>query len=58
MAQRKTTTDDGKTQHQRFVEAARRLGTDQDPEAFRRIVRKVATAPVTKPKKGTRKTKS
>ena len=57
MAQRKTTTDDGKTQHQRFVEAARKLGTDQDPEAFRRIVRKVATAPVTKPRKGTRKTK-
>ena len=45
MAQRKPAADDGKTQHQRFVEAARKLGTNEDPEAFRRIVRKVATAP-------------
>lgn len=48
MAKAKTTPDDGKTQHQRFVEAARRLGTDEDPEHFRRIVRKIATAPVPK----------
>jgi hypothetical protein len=58
MAQRKPSTDDGKTQHQRFVEAARKLGTDQDPEHFRRVVRKIATAPVTKPKKGARKGKT
>ena len=57
MAKAKTAADDGKTQHQRFVEAARKLGTDEDPEAFRRIVRKIATAPVTKPKKGARKSK-
>lgn len=55
MAQRKRAPDDGKTQHQRFVEAARKLGTDEDPEHFRRIVKKIATAPVTKPKKGARK---
>lgn len=47
MARRKTAApDDDKTQHQRFVEAARRLGTDQGPENFRRIVKKIATAPV------------
>jgi hypothetical protein len=57
MAQRKA-SEDGKTQHQRFVEAARRLGTDEDPEHFRSIVRKIATAPVAKPKKGTRKSKA
>ena len=44
MAQRKAVSD-GKTQHQRFVEAARKLGADEDAEAFRRIVPKVATAP-------------
>jgi hypothetical protein len=42
---------DGKTQHQRFVEAARALGADEDPEVLRRIVRTVATAPTKKVKK-------
>ena len=50
--------DDGKTQHQRFVEAARKLGADTDKETFRGIVRKIATAPVKKPKKGAKKPKA
>ena len=56
MAQRKAVSD-GKTQHQRFVEAARKLGADEDAEAFRRIVRKVATAPTKKVKKAAKKRK-
>jgi hypothetical protein len=35
MAQRKPAPDDGKTQHQRFIDAARRLGTDEDLPARR-----------------------
>lgn len=46
--------DDGKTQHQRFVEAAREHGTDESEDTFKRALRKVATAPVTK-KDGSRK---
>ena len=55
MAKAKTAVDDGKTQHQRFVEKARELGAGEDPEAFRRIVRTVATAPTKKVKKSMKK---
>jgi hypothetical protein len=60
MAQRKMTArDDGKTQRQRFIEAAREHGADGDAETFRRAVRTVATAkPMPKPKVGARKRKS
>ena len=34
--------DMSKTQHQRFVEAAKKLGADTDAETFRNIVRKFA----------------
>lgn len=51
MAKAKTAVSDGKTQHQRFVEKARELGADEDAQAFRRIVRTVATAPTKKVKK-------
>ncbi len=44
-------TDEGKTQRQKFVETARELGADGDDDAFRRALRKIATAPVSKPKK-------
>lgn len=57
MAQRKT-NEDGKTQRQKFVDAARELGADSDRDAFRGIVRKVATAKTEAPKKGARKPKS
>ena len=57
MAQRKTTTADGKTQRQRFVEAARDVGADKDEAAFRRALRKVAIAPGMKAKKAAKKSK-
>ena len=57
MAVRKA-AEDGKSQRQKFIDAACELGADGDENAFRRAVRKVATAPVTKPKKVARKTKA
>ena len=57
MAKAKATVSDGRTQHQRFVEAARELGADEDVEAFRRIVRTVATAPTKQVKKAAKKRK-
>ena len=47
--------DGGKTQRQKFIEAARELGADGDEDTFRRAVRKIATAPVSKAKKPARK---
>jgi hypothetical protein len=45
MAQRKKAApEDGKTQSQRFIEAARELGADGDADTFRRVVRTVAKA--------------
>ena len=56
MPQRKA--DDGKTQRQRFIEAAREHGADGDEETFRRAVRTVAAAkPMPKPKASARKRK-
>ena len=54
--------DDGKTQHQRFVEAAREYGATENPDAFRRAVRALATAraekkAAAKPKKAAKKHK-
>ena len=54
---RKAVTDDGKTQRQRFIEAARALGADSTSDAFRKAVRKVATAPPQKAKKAARRAK-
>lgn len=51
-------TDEGKTQHQKFIEAARELGADGDEDTFRGAVRKIATAPVSKAKKAVRKPKA
>ena len=57
MAQRKkAAADDGKTQSQRFIEAAREHGADGDAETFRRVIRTVAASPK-KPKKASRKRK-
>jgi hypothetical protein len=49
--------DDVRSQRQKFMDAAKEHGADADEGTFRRAVRTVATAPVTKPKKasGTRK---
>jgi hypothetical protein len=43
---------ESKTQRQKFLDAAKEHGASEDEDAFRRAVRKVATAPVEKPKKG------
>lgn len=55
MAQRKS--DEGKTQRQRFIEAARAAGAD-DESAFDRALKKIAKAPAQKPKKAASKPKS
>ena len=52
MAQRKP-AEDARTQRQKFIEAARKHGASEDPDAFRRAVRSIATAPpMPKPKAG------
>ena len=56
MAQRKPSTDDGKTQRQRFIETARKLGVDEESDrAFLDTVRKIAKTPPQKAKKASRK---
>lgn len=55
MAQRRTPASAGtSTQSQKFIDAAREHGADGDQADFRRVLRKVATAPVAKPKKGSK----
>lgn len=49
--------EDGKTQRQKFIEAAKKLGADSDTDTFRSAVRKIATAPVSKAKKAAAKSK-
>jgi hypothetical protein len=56
MAQRKA-AQGGTDQYKRFVEAARKLGTDESEEAFERVLRKVAKSPPLKAKKAARKAK-
>lgn len=51
MAARKPTSDEGKSQRQKFIEAAREHGADGTEDAFRSALRKIATAPAPKPKK-------
>jgi hypothetical protein len=54
MAKAKAAAEDTRSQRQKFIDTARELGADEDVEAFRRIVRRVATAPTpTKAKKAT-----
>ena len=57
MPRPKTPVSDGKTQHQRFVEAAERLGLKANSETFRGIVRKIAGAPGAKAKKAAKRPK-
>jgi hypothetical protein len=45
-------------QSRRFIKAARELGTDNDPERFKAIVRKVASAPPAPKEPGKAKPKS
>jgi hypothetical protein len=44
-----------KTQHKKFVEAARELGADGSEEEFDRALKRVAKSPSQKTKKATRK---
>ena len=37
-----TAPDDGLTQSERFIKAAQELGTDDDPDRFAELVRKLA----------------
>lgn len=45
-----------KTQRERFIEAAREVGVDEDPEAFRERLKKLVKAPAP-PKTKKQKTK-
>ena len=42
---KRSVADNEKPQSQRFVRTARELGCDEDPEAFKRVVKKLAKAP-------------
>lgn len=42
---------DKRTQSQKFIDKARELGADGADDTFRRALKAVATAPVSKPKK-------
>ena len=44
------------TQRQRFIEAAKELGADDNEQSFRSAIRKIATASVAKAKKNAKKT--
>jgi hypothetical protein len=57
MAPRRTADTDRRSQRQKFLDAAREVGASGDEHAFKKAVRKVATAPPTKPKKAARKPK-
>lgn len=46
-----------KTQRERFVDAARDVGTDEDPEAFKERLKKLVKAPPPSPKSAQRATK-
>ena len=48
---------DTRTQRQKFIDAGRELGADGDEATFKKVLRKIATAPVTKAKKAASKPK-
>ena len=54
----RTREQDKRTQRQKFIDAAREHGADGTENAFRQSVRKIATAPMAKPKKAGTTTKS
>jgi hypothetical protein len=55
MTKTKAEKPDTRTQRQKFIDAAREHGADGDEETFRRTLRKVATAPVSKAAKKPKK---
>ncbi len=48
---------DTRSQGQKFIDAARELGANGDEATFKAALRKIATAPVSKPKKPAAKPK-
>ena len=56
MAQRKP-AEDTRTQRQKFIDAAREVGAETDRDAFRSIVRKIATATSSAESKGKKSAK-
>ena len=54
---KKTETEDTRSQRQKFIDAAREVGASGDEHAFRKAVRKVASAKSAKPKKAAVKSK-
>jgi hypothetical protein len=57
MAQRKTPESTYKTQREKFIEAAREHGADDGTDAFKRVVRAIASRSPQKPKKAAKKRK-
>lgn len=51
MAKPKMKEDKTRTQHQKFIDKARELETDDSPEAFDRALKALAKAPIAKTKK-------
>jgi hypothetical protein len=47
--------DEGKTQRQNYIDTARDLGADGDNTAFRDALNTIAQAPVSEPKKKTKR---
>jgi len=57
MPQTKKPETDKRSQRQKFMDAARETGASGDEHAFRKAVKRVASAPPAKPKKAARKSK-
>lgn len=55
MTKTKPEKPDTRTQRQKFIDTAREHGADGDEDTFRKVLKKVATAPITKDKKGPKK---
>jgi len=51
MPQKPAIPQDDPEQSKRFIETAKEIGTDESPEAFERVFRRVAPAPNRQPDK-------
>jgi hypothetical protein len=56
MAQRRP-AEDTRTQRQKFIDAAHKAGASEHEDAFERALKRIATAPVRKPKKAAQRRK-
>lgn len=55
MATQKKSGTDKRTQSQKFIDKAREIGANGDEAAFLRAIKTVATAPVSKAKKNSKR---